>query len=271
MQKRSIQWVNTVAYCRIIHTLGWNIVYQGDSNMMQKTLLLNGEWTIFYNPDQPSGFSILLLGGETQYVNEKTSDWMEHPGKQKIVKHMLSKGYTLFSSNLGGAHWGNNHAAELAAELYAFFIRQEIVNEKIHIIAEGTGALLLNELVELLNGKIRSILLLNPVLSLSDRVEEEKYKKFFYKKILKEIAKANDLTDHLVPEWIQTKEDVFIPEKIPVLIIHVLDRLEENISGLYDDFIAVHGTTEIKYVTPEKRYIVPYQISTFFKKNEKIL
>ena len=92
--------------------------------MNQKTFRFNNEWTTIFYPERPSGFSILLIGGDNYYIMEKSNYWMEHPGKKQMVDHLLGKGYTLVSSNLG-THWGNEGAAERLAELYAYFIRQD--------------------------------------------------------------------------------------------------------------------------------------------------
>ena len=69
-------------------------------------------------------------------------------------------------------------------------IRTEIMNDKIHIIAEGMGALVALKLLHNMNESIRSIVLINPILSLQHHLELEKDRKFFYKKLVKELANA---------------------------------------------------------------------------------
>jgi len=241
---------------------------KGKVMMKQKTFRFNHEWTTIFYPDRPSGFSILLLGGEQHYMQEKTNFWMEHPGKRQMVEHLLEKGYTLFGTNLG-AHWGRKETADRLAELYAHFIRQEIVNEKIHLFAEGTGALLLERISKLLEGRVRSISMLNPELSLFQRYEKEKENKFFHKKFMKEVSLAYSMEADEVPGWITRVPDCHIPKEIPVLLMQVMDHYERNFPA-YNQRLTLPNH-EIKYVTPEKRYSIPYQMSSFFTRYEKQL
>jgi hypothetical protein len=239
--------------------------------MNQKTFQLNKEWTTIFYPEQPNGFAIMLLGGDKHYINEKANFWSDHPGKKQMLEYLLKRGYTIFSSYLSGAHWGNAEAADLATEMYAFFIRKEIVNERIHIIAEGTGALVLDTICNKLKEKVRSVVLINPILSVKQSYEKEKANKFFLKKMKKELYQAYHLNDDTFTEWMENKPDITLGTDIPVLIVHVLDKLESNLPIKYQSFMDIHPLSEINYVTPEKRYIIPYQINSFFKKQEKDL
>ncbi len=245
-------------------------IIKGKVTMKQKTFQYNHEWTTIFYPDRPSGFSILLLGGEQHYILEKTNFWMEHPGKRQMVEHLLGKGYTLIGSNLG-AHWGREETAGRLAELYAHFIRQEIVNEKIHVLAEGTGALLLGRLSALLEGKIRSIGMLNPELSLLRRYEKEKENKFFHKKFMKEVSLAHHIEADEVANWITSFPDCHIPKEIPVLWIQVMDHYVRDFPAYHQHLTHAHSDLEIKYVTPEKRFSIPYQMNSFFRRHEKHL
>lgn len=238
--------------------------------MNQKTFRFNHEWTTIFYPERPSGFSILLVGGERHYIHEKTNYWMEHPGKRQMVNHLLGKGYTLIATNLG-AHWGNKQASERLAELYAHFIRHEIVNDKIHLLAEGTGALLLENLCLLLKGKIRSIAMVDPELSLVKRYEKEKENKFFHRKWMKEISRAYQKEVAETEDWLKGRHDGHIPEEIPVQLLHVMNYYERDLKAHYQPIISTHPHLDINYITPEKRYSIPYQINAFFKRYEKQL
>ena len=70
-------------------------------------------------------------------------------------------------------------------------IRSEILNNKIHILAEGMGALVALKLMEKMRGQIRSVVFLNPILSLKNHLEQEKEYKFFYKKLMRELIAAH--------------------------------------------------------------------------------
>ena len=238
--------------------------------MNQRTFLYNQEWTTIFYPERPSGFAILLLGGENHYIHEKTNIWLEHPGKRQMIEYLLGKGYTLFGTNLGG-HWGNEKTADRLAELYAYFIRHEIVNEKIHLLAEGTGALLLERTCALLEGNIRSIGMINPELSLLKRYEKEKENKFFHKKFMKEVSLAYNIETGEADSWIKNQHESRLPKGIPVLLIQVMEHHERELPAYNQGLANTLPLLEIKYVTPEKRYSIPYQMNAYFMKHEKLL
>ncbi|MBR8646232.1 hypothetical protein KEH51_27745 [[Brevibacterium] frigoritolerans] len=97
------------------------------------------------------------------------------------MEYLKEYGYTLFSSNFHGANWGSPKALDLSLNLYILFMKKEIVNQRVHILAEGTGALLALKLMNELGNKIRSVVLIDPVFSLKAQLEKEKENKFFYK------------------------------------------------------------------------------------------
>ena len=72
-------------------------------------------------------------------------------------------------------------------------MKSEICNDKIHILAEGTGALIAFQLIRELGPQIRSVVFINPCLSLKLRLERKKENKFFYKKMLREVAEAYEI------------------------------------------------------------------------------
>ena len=69
-------------------------------------------------------------------------------GKNLQIQSLLKEGYTVFYSNLYGKNWGSEKAVKLAKRLYEHIIRSEIMNDKIHIIAEGMGALVALKLLQ---------------------------------------------------------------------------------------------------------------------------
>ena len=134
-------------------------------------------------------------------------------GKLAIINHFKKTGYTTFSSNLYGRNWGSEHAVELARRLYHQVIRSEILNNKIHIVAEGMGALVALKLMEKMKGQLRSVVLLNPILSLKSHIEQEREYKFFYKKLMRELVAAHH-TDQATLE----KEILNIPLEVKFTI-----------------------------------------------------
>lgn len=92
---------------------------------------------------------------------------------------LIEEGYTVFSSNLYGRHWGNDRSVRLAKRLYDVVLRKETLNAKMHIMADGMGALVALEMMNKYPECIRSVIMLNPCLDLPEYVEFEKEHKFF--------------------------------------------------------------------------------------------
>ena len=149
---------------------------------------LDTEWNIIHYPEQPQGFGILIIGDERHFVDESTSFWLQNEGKKSQLEKLQKSGYMIFYSNLFGKNWGCKKAVMLAKQLYEHVIRAEIMNEKIHVIAEGMGALVALKLFNEMGTSIRSIIFINPILSLKDHLALEKDHKFFYKKLVNELA-----------------------------------------------------------------------------------
>ena len=47
-----------------------------------------------------------------------------------ILHGLIEEGYTVFSSNLYGRHWGNDQSVRLAKRLYDVVLRKETLNAK---------------------------------------------------------------------------------------------------------------------------------------------
>ena len=127
--------------------------------MENRNFQLDNEWSIIHYPEKPTGFGILILGDERHFVDAKNSFWLQNEGKLSIINKFKESGYTIFSSNLYGRNWGSDKALDLAARLYQYVIRTEILNSKIHIFAEGMGALTAIQLMNKMSGQIRSVVL----------------------------------------------------------------------------------------------------------------
>ena len=66
----------------------------------------------------------------------------------------------------------------------------ETLNPKIHLLAEGMGALIADQLLQSSPEHIRSAAMLDPCLDLQAHFESEKENKFFYKQFLRETAQS---------------------------------------------------------------------------------
>lgn len=240
--------------------------------MEQRTFQIDGQWNIIHYPEQPSGFSVLIIGDRGHFVEKGSSFWLQHPGRLRILEHLKGHGYTLFSSNFYGANWGNSKSVDLAMKLYLNFMKSEISNDKIHILAEGTGALIAFQLMRELSGLIRSVVFINPCLSLKLKLEKEKENKFFYKRMLHEVAIAYDIDVIDSELFIMKKQEIPQLNQTPIKIIHLLS-LHQDQSSLYKQLQKQNQQTDIQlaYLLPEKLYKVPYLIQTFYKSNEQYL
>lgn len=245
---------------------------KGDLSMEHRNFLMDTQWNIIHYPEKPTGFGILIIGDERHFVDESKSFWTQNEGKLAIINELKEKGYTIFSSNLYGRNWGSDHAVELAQRLYQYVIRNEIMNNKIHILAEGMGALVALRLMEKMKGSIRSVILLNPILSLKHHLELEKEHKFFYKKLLKELSTAYHEDQRVIEEKIFNMEDsIYINENCPLKVIHVLANGKSySKTKMYQQIIStsdIHPT----FILPEKKPQLGKIFIKFMSSHESIL
>ncbi|WP_026693267.1 hypothetical protein [Peribacillus kribbensis] len=236
----------------------------------QRSFLLDGQYSMIYYPERPSGFAVMIIGDRNHFVEEKTSFWLQHPGRNEIVTQLKSLGYMLFSSNFYGASWGSDRAADLAKRLYHMVMKSEILNERFHILAEGTGALTAMKVADLLKDQIRSVVFLNPCLSLQKKIQKEKEQKFFYKKIINEISHAYGWNKQESAEFLRSPEAENLEISVPLKIIHILGNGAEDQSELYKS-IQNKSHLEIQFLLAEKRYKIAAQARSFFRKYETIL
>ncbi|WP_394235437.1 hydrolase [Niallia oryzisoli] len=239
---------------------------------------LDTEWNIIHYPERPQGFGILIIGDERHFVDEHTSYWLQNEGKCTLLKSLQDAGYTIFYSNLFGRNWGSVKAVKLAKRLYDHMIRSEILNTKIHIIAEGMGALAALKLLNEAKDCIRSVVLINPILSLQQHLELEKDRKFFYKKLVRELSVAYESeVERIIEELAQI--DAPPPStitNIPMKVIHILTDSRAYKQSYLLNQLSVKWEEEkvpisVCYMVPEKRLQMDNQIIHFLKSHEKIL
>jgi hypothetical protein len=244
--------------------------------MESQSFQLGNEWNVIYYPEKPTGFGILIIGDERHFVDKNNSFWLQNEGKGSIIKVLKGSGYTIFSSNLYGKNWGSEQAVELAQRLYHNVIRNEIINGKIHIIAEGMGALVAIKLIEKLKGNLRSIVFLNPILSLKHHILQEKENKFFYKKLKKELEFAYQRNFLLLQKELSTSKSNFpINDDVPIKLIHVLSGGRSYNQSIVNQKIVKNEWMDIdmntNYVLPEKMHQIGDMMMKFFTKHEQVL
>lgn len=244
--------------------------------MESRNFRLDTEWNIIHYPEKPKGFGILIIGDERHFVDENTSFWMQNEGKKLQIHSLREAGYTVFYSNLYGKNWGSEKAVQLAKRLCEYILRREILNEKVHIIAEGMGALIVLKLLEEMKSSIRSIILINPILSLQYHLEQEKDHKLFYKRLIKQLELSYEMK---APELMEKLQDScvypFEHTDIPLKIIQVLAGNRGYKQSRYLNELSVKWKEEKKpfslcYMVPEKIQQIPQQMIQFFKLHEKI-
>jgi predicted alpha/beta hydrolase family esterase len=246
--------------------------------MKHRNFKLDTEWSMLHYPDKPSGFGILIIGDERHFVDEKNSFWTQNEGKAALIKKLEEAGYTLFYSNLYGKNWGSSESVQMAKTLYGYVTRTEILNERIHIIAEGMGALAALKLMNELGDRVRSAVFINPILSVKNHLNQEKEHKFFYKKLLKELADSYKTESSKVLELVNTYDEHYLFETLqsPIKIIHILSggkayKQSNMLKQLSVKWKDEDAPVSIFYIVPEKMQRMSTQMISFFKKYEKVL
>jgi pimeloyl-ACP methyl ester carboxylesterase len=238
---------------------------------------LDTEWNVIHYPERPQGFGILIIGDERHFVDERTSYWLQNEGKSALLTSLQDAGYTVFYSNLYGRNWGSEKAVRLAKRLYDHMIRTEILNEKIHLIVEGMGALVALKLLEYMEPSIRSMILINPILSLSHHLELEKDRRFFYKKLIKEISSSHEKEKEEIHTWVKEVDAPMISNSnVPIKVIHVLAdsrayRQSQLLNELSEKWESETVPISVCYMVLEKRLQMAEPIMDFFKKHEDVL
>jgi hypothetical protein len=246
----------------------------GDMYIMEHFFYLEQEPCVIHLPEQPNGFGILVLGDYNYFVENGTSLWMQHAGKARLLEDLRKQGYTIFSSNLYGRHWGAEKAVRLAKRLYHVVMKKEILNEKIHIIAEGMGALVALEMMHSMPEFIRSAVMFNPCLDLHVHLNLEKEHKFFYKRLMRELQSAYEVTEDKVLSVTVRKSFRFYTSSVPVkMFIPINERKERK--SIYREYeqkkLREGNEISLSFHLQDNKYKMTGSISLFFRKYETYL
>jgi hypothetical protein len=209
-------------------------------------------------------------------VDEHTSLWKQNTERAHLIKSLKDQGYTIFYSNLYGRHWGSPQAVILAKRLYHYVMKHEILNPNIHVIAEGMGALVALQLMEEMEGQIRSALFINPCIDLKHHFNHEKQNRLFIKRLVRELSYAYHITEIEVPALIYKLPDIADRRaRTSVKIFHaargVLFSFKEH-SREYEKRRAQMGAPiSLSIHVPERTFNPAHAFSEYFKENEKVL
>lgn len=242
----------------------------------QRFFKIDDQWNIIHLPERPNGFAILLVGDQNHFVDETTSVWIQNRDRFQMIERFRDEGYTVFYSNLFGRHWGSPSAVNLLKQLYNMVIRKEIVNDKIHVIAEGMGTLAVLQLMEEMGPSLRSVAMLSPCIDLKGFIKTEKNNKLFFKRIINEIAVSYKIEEIQIEKEVIENFDVskFI-SKVPVKIWHCTNRVlypAFEHSRLYEKIRKQQGAPiELSLHLFEKRFHITDNVIAFLKKHEQLL
>jgi hypothetical protein len=224
----------------------------------QRFFQFSEQWCAIHIPDRPNGFALLILGDVSHFVDDETSLWIQHAGKNKLLHELLQRGYTIFYSHLYGANWGSPKAVKLAKQLMYYVLKTEILNERIYVLAEGMGALVALPFMDDVGDHIRAVALLNPCIYLHDQLQYEKEHKFFYKRLMRQLKQAYGEED--MERHIQQPKPPVVPVKI------------WQVSGVNPYPPTIHARAyaqafgvPVSYHLPEKKYTFAQAIHTFFE------
>ncbi|MDR7072001.1 alpha/beta hydrolase [Fictibacillus barbaricus] len=237
---------------------------------------IDNQWNIIHLPYRPNGFAVMIIGDCSHYVDEHTSLWKQNTERAHLIQSLKEQGYTIFYSNLYGRHWGSPQAVILAKRLYHYVMKHEILNPNIHVIAEGMGALVALQLMEEMEGQIRSALFINPCIDLKYHFNHEKQNRLFFKRLVRELSFAYKITEIEVPAFIDTITDISEWQaRTPVKIFHaargVFFGFREH-SRVYEKRrLEINAAISLSLHVPERTFNPAYAFSEYFKEHEKVL
>ncbi|HZG71629.1 MAG TPA: hypothetical protein VEY51_08825 [Chondromyces sp.] len=247
--------------------------------MLQTHFQYDNQWCLIHYPKKPNGFAVMLIGDRNYFVDEKGSFWTENNGRARLIERLTEDGYIVFYSNLYGNHWGSQRAVQHAIFLYQFIKRNEIINPRIHLYAEGMGALLASKLAEKMGRSIRSVLFVSPCVSLQSYVEYVRQQKFFYKRLIKELSLAYGVNEK---EWANAAEvrenhiEPYCKTSLPYYFLQIVGQNEYHqqtdvIKQIYIERKNRKLPTQFDYCLAEHRSLLLDKWLKFYKENEREL
>ncbi|WP_062048003.1 hypothetical protein [Bacillus sp. JCM 19034] len=161
------------------------------------------EWSVTYLPERPNGFAVFLLSDNGVMTRASDSDWEAHPEKERFVNGLLQRGYTVVVPPLHANHWGSVNDYQMVLHMYHSVLKKEILNKQVHVLAEGTGALLALRWFEKNVEQVRSSYFINPCFNMLAYFRQEQENRWFFKRFVKEIANVyhedeSNVTDNLI-------------------------------------------------------------------------
>lgn len=243
-------------------------------SITERFFQIETEWNVIHLPTKPNGFGIFIIGDRSDFVDGTSSFWHQHYGRNQLISELMNKGYTLFHSNLFGNHWGSPRSVTMAKQLYHLVMKKEILNQRIHLLVDGMGGLTGLQLMNEIPDKIRSVAMMNPCLDLQAHLENEKEHKFFYKRLIKEIAEAYGTDQKKVPR-LDLPNLTTINSQVPVRIWQRMNSstyVHHHHSKRFEELRKEAGSPiQLIYHLGDNPYRTNQSIIRFYKENERIL
>ncbi len=169
---------------------------------------LNGCKNSYCIPEKPNGYALFMLL-DYRLLTPDTAE--------QLIETFVKKGYTVFSSNLLLAEWGSKKAVKHAEHLIQLLLRQETINERIFLCAEGTGALIAQQLFTKETIQIRAATFIHPFLSLQDCLHAYKKDELALKRFKKEMRSQYGISQLQPASLKAIDQTLFAPCTLPVL------------------------------------------------------
>lgn len=243
----------------------------------ERFFLVGGEWNVIHLPRKPNGFAIFIIGDVNHYVKNNTSSWHQRPDQYQFIEQLIEAGYTVVYSNLFGRNWGSDDACQFLQRIYREVLNKEILNKKVHVIAEGMGALVAAKVLPYMATSFRSVVMINPCLNLKQYFNTEKKNKLFYKRFLKELKEAYNVDEREVEAVISSLDlSIYKAMPIPLKILHCLDQtpytLEQHVRPYEQICNENKSEIELSIFLEDKSFQrMAKPTIHFFKKHEKSL
>ncbi|MDQ0207929.1 alpha/beta fold hydrolase [Alkalicoccobacillus murimartini] len=237
-----------------------------------------GRWSVKFLPEKPNGFAVYLLSGQDRTVEDSSSIWETHPEKKIVLEHLLNNGYTVFTSDLHPHHWGNEAACAHSEQLIHFLLKSEIINKRIHVFAEGWGAVLAIKLLARKHVNIRSMLFFNPCIYLESYYDLEKQNRLYYKKIKNELSTAyGTKPERINRQWVRQISQPPLKEMWPPLfLIHRVNErhypLPAHSRKLEQELLQKGQSVQLKLFSSTRPFhSLSEPTVMFYQKHEQIL
>lgn len=236
---------------------------------------LDTEWNAIHIPERPNGFGVFIIGDIHHFVDEHTSFWIQNAGENQSITNLLEQGYTVFYSNLYGKNWGSPKAVKLAKLLCHIVLKNEILNDRLHILATGMGALVAVQLLSIMEVRVRSLALINPCLDLKAYSQNEKEFKLFYKRFINEVSSAYEIkkehVEEKLSEWSFRK--FFFPS-VPIKVWQPIEKsaypYHLNTKKLIEERKKRNLPTSVTFHLTDKKYGIIQSIYHFFQEHEQL-